>query len=334
MAEPARQRDNLLVQVHHLPGGRLPAVTLAPAAEQDRAAGRAAFAYLGDLQLRLVFRLPDEDAVAPATLQDLARLELTPGKALALAAANARKLCGPPVAVPLAGGVRSLRGQDLDCLHACLLDRTYWRGQLANAPQGLLVALPRKGVLLVAPLGEPQAQAQLVRQARTMVAAAGPGRTSDCLYRFDDKGWHLHAELPRPRPDAARAAAAAAVAPTTMVAVETDAEREEAALEGTAVAHRLLLHTLLAGVLLHALLKAPLPPFLLLLLTLGVTGYGLRAVLRAATALGQPTTPTIGMMVANFVPLVNLGTWGWLLLRATRRLRDAGRAVRWPGVRA
>lgn len=168
--DPARGRDRLMVQLHPWPGERLPKETLRASAALDT----VAYGYLGDLQLRLVF---DEPGVASATAvrpDDLARLELTPQKAVAYATSNTKRAGGTPQIAPVAGGIHTVRGQHPDYNASYMLDRTFWRQQLEKFPQGMLAALPRKGVLMFAPAGDPAIEAELKKQAARMLASAGP----------------------------------------------------------------------------------------------------------------------------------------------------------------
>jgi hypothetical protein len=317
--EPARERDKLMVQLHPWPGERLPKETLRPAAAQDT----VAYGYLGDMQLRLVFDEPGAAHAAAVRPDDLDRLELTPQKAVAQAAFNSKRASGSPQITPLAGGVHALRGRHQDYNATFLLDRAFWRQQLEKFPQGLLAALPRKGVLMFAPAGDAVVQAELHKQAARLLATAGPSALSACVYRFDTTGWHPHADLPQPQP-AAPVAAAKKAEDDGEDEVEEEIE-DDVDLDKAAQGQRMLALSILGTLLVNGVARSgalSLLPVFALYVALGV--YSLVGVVRLASGLGKTTGATIFYMVLTFVPLVSLVAWIVLSVQATRKLRAAG----------
>ena len=327
--EPTRDRANLLVQLQPWPGPRIPTERLVPPPAGAKSTGLA-FGYLGDIQLRFVFDQPGTGQPAAVRPEDLARLDLTPGRAVAVAAANVKRYGGAPQTASLGGGVYSLRGAHHDYSPAYLLDREFWRGQLQKFPQGLFAALPRRGVLMFAPAGDPAVQAELVRQASQMLAAADAARVSACLYHFDAGGWHLHSELPKPQP---------AVAPHANRTGEADdaGEADDTAntdLRKAARGQRMLIYSILGTFFINALDRgASPPPAVMLALWIALGIYSLLGVVRLSSGLGKATGATIAFMVATFFPLVNLVTWIALSVQATRALRAAGWRVGLLGAR-
>lgn len=329
--EPARERDNLMVQVHPWPGERMARECLRPPAQpQDT----VAYGYLGDMQLRLVFEQPGQSLPAAVRHEDLARLDLTPQKAVAHAAANTRKANGGPQVTPLADGVYALRGQHLEYNASYLLDRAFWRQQLEKFPQGLLAALPRKGVLLFAAAGDPAVQAELVKQASRILGAADTARVSDCIYRFDATGWHPLADLPRPQ-----AAAAVAAKATARPNDDEDGEEDEPEiddgvdLDKAASGQRILAISILLTLVVNGAARSGLSPGLAFAMFAAIGVYSLAGVVRLSSGLGKPTGGTILYMVLTFVPLVSLGAWIVLSMQATKLLRAAGWRVGLLGAR-
>ncbi|MCD6078493.1 MAG: hypothetical protein K0R89_2431 [Ramlibacter sp.] len=328
--EPARERDKLMVQLHPWPGERLAKETLRPSASQDT----VAYGYLGDMQLRLVFDEPGVANAAAVRPDDLARLELTPQKAVAYAASNSKRAGGAPQITSLAGGIYTLRGQHPDYNATFFLDRTFWRQQLEKFPQGLLAALPRKGVLMFAPAGDAAVEAELKKQAGRMLAAAGPSAVSACVYRFDATGWQPIAELPQPQ---AAPAAAAAGKPTVDDDDDDDVEEEiedGVDLDKAAKGQRMLALSILGTLLVNGAARSgvlPVLPVFALYVALGI--YSLLGVVRLSSGLGKPTGSTIFYMVLTFVPLVSLVAWITLSVQATRKLRSAGWRVGLLGAR-
>ena len=328
---PERARDHLMVQVHPWPGERMPRECLRPpSSPQDT----VAYGYLGDMQLRLVFDEPGLALPAAVRPEDLARLDLTPQKAVAHAAANSRRANGAPQITSLAGGVYTLRGTHLDYNASYLLDRAFWRQQLEKFPQGLLAALPRKGVLLFAPAGDPAVEAELGKQAARILASAGTARTSDCIYRFDATGWHPVGDLPKPQ-----AQAAAAKPDSTHANDDKEEEVEEDVddrvdLDKAARGQRMLALSILATLIVNGVARSgAISPLAAFAVFAAIGIYSLLGVVRLSSGLGKPTGATIFYMVLTFVPLVSLGAWIVLSVQATRLLRAAGWQVGLLGAR-
>lgn len=330
--EPEHIRDHLLVQLQPWAGPPLPkeGLVLPPLAER----GTLALGYLGDMQLRFVFDRPGETLPAAVRPEELERLGLTPGTAARQAVANLRRVCGVPQIGTLGEGVYSLRGAHREYSPGYLLDRAFWRTQLEKFPQGLLAALPRHGVLLFAPAGDPAIEAELVRQAGRMAAAAGSARISGCLYRFEADGWKLHAELPGVRPAEAPADRTRAEEEPSPSRLEEE-QGQGVDLDKAALGQKMLIRSVLGSFLLGAAARGGhLLPGVVFGLSMALTVYSLRGVVRLGIGLGKSRGATIACMVASFVPLLNLLAWITLSLQATRRLRDAGWQVGLLGARA
>jgi hypothetical protein len=333
----ARERQNLMLELQPWPGERIGRECLrAPEGPRDG----VVYGYLGDMQLRLVFEEPGLGPAAPVQPQDLERLELTPQKAVAHAAANSRRANGEPRISSLSDGVYSLRGQHPDYNASYLFDRAFWKAQLEKFPRGLLAALPRKGVLLFAPAGQIVVEQALAHQAARMHASADALRLSACVYRFDAAGWHPHADLPRP--------AIAAPAPEDKdadadeEADDRDGDRRPAVhgvdaeedLDKAARGQRMLVHGILGGFALNAMARSGVQPWVMFALFMALAVYSLLGVVRLSAGLGKSRGATILCMVLTFVPLVSVLTWIVLSVQATRALRAAGWRVGLFGARA
>lgn len=319
-----RSREDLLLRLQPLPGQRLARECLVPPS-----ANSLAFPYLGDMQLRFVFDQPGASAPAAARTEDFARLDLTPARAMALASANLRRALGAPQIASLGGGVYSLRSVQPEYSPLALLDRGFWRSQLDKFPQGLLAALPRKGVLLFVPAGDAAVERELVQQAARMVAAADGSATSVCVYRFDANGWSLHSELPRQQPKDKDKEEDKDEDIEPAPAQELDQD-----LDKVASGQKMLVYSIIAGFVSNATFKANVHPVFLLAIVLVLSCYSLAGVVRLSSGLGKSTAATIVYMVLAFFPLLNLISWIVLSVQATRELRAAGWKVGLLGARA
>ncbi len=146
--------------------------------------------FIGDMHIRFVFDQPQ--TMIGATPADFERLKLTNvDQALELALANVRRVYGKPVASPWTAGVMAVHGQSPDLDSTYILDRDFWRSQHKEHPEGLVVAVPKRGGLLYAPLSDGAAVDGLKRGIGALHASSGQLRVSSALYLFKDDKWSI-----------------------------------------------------------------------------------------------------------------------------------------------
>jgi hypothetical protein len=147
------------------------------------------YQYLGDMHIRLVFDKGQQ--MESASPEDLARLRLSPEDALELAVANLRRVYGAPAAQPWSGNLMQVQGGAADLNSSYFLDRDFWRSLQSMHPEGLVVAVPRRGGLVYAPISDDDAVTSL-RFSVAALYAGGPGtRLSSALYLFKDGHWSV-----------------------------------------------------------------------------------------------------------------------------------------------
>ncbi|MHB1121150.1 MAG: DUF1444 domain-containing protein [Ramlibacter sp.] len=154
--------------------------------------------YLGDMHIRLVF--DGARTLQSASPDDLARLQLTPDQALRLAVANLRRVYGVPHVQPWSGGLMQVKAAAPELTSSYFLDRELWQALQARHPDGLVVAVPRRGGLVYAPARDERAVENL-RFGAAALYAGGPGaRLSSALYLFKDGRWSVF-QAPQPPGD-------------------------------------------------------------------------------------------------------------------------------------
>src|SRR6185295_17159663 len=147
------------------------------------------YQYLGDMHIRLVFDKGQQ--MESASPEDLARLHLSPEDALKLAVANLRRVYGAPSSQPWSGKLMQVQGGATDLNSSYFLDRDFWRSLQSKHPEGLVVAVPRRGGLVYAPVADEDAVASL-RFSVAALYAGGPGtRLSSALYLFKNGRWSV-----------------------------------------------------------------------------------------------------------------------------------------------
>ncbi len=144
--------------------------------------------YIGDLHVRFVF---DSPAIMRNAMPDeLEKIGIkTVDDALTLAVANIRRTYGAPRTQPLAGGVMSVLGRSEDLNSSYFLDRPFWQDLLKQHPEGLVAAVPARGMLLYAPLTDTRAVGALRNVIGGIYQDAARLRVSSALYLFKDGGW-------------------------------------------------------------------------------------------------------------------------------------------------
>ncbi|HEY0834340.1 MAG TPA: hypothetical protein VGE72_10575 [Azospirillum sp.] len=156
------------------------------------------YRYLGDMHIRLVF--DGARTLQSASPDDLARLQLTPDEALRLAVANLRRVYGVPHVQPWSGGLMQVKAAAPDLTSSYFLDREFWQALQTRHPDGLVVAVPRRGGLVYAPARDAGAVESL-RFSVAALYAGGPGaRLSSALYLFKDGRWSVF-QAPQPPAD-------------------------------------------------------------------------------------------------------------------------------------
>ena len=154
------------------------------------------YKYLGDMHIRLVF--DGGQTMQSASSEDLERLRLSPEEALKLAVANLRRVYGAPAPQPWSGGLMQVQSGATDLNSSYFLDREFWRELQASHPEGLVVAVPRRGGLVYAPASDEAAVSDL-RFSAAALYAGGPGaRLSSALYLFKDGRWSVF-QPPQPQ---------------------------------------------------------------------------------------------------------------------------------------
>jgi uncharacterized protein YtpQ (UPF0354 family) len=145
--------------------------------------------YLGDMHIRLVF--DGGQSMQSASPDDLARLHLSPEEALDVAVSNLRRVYGAPAVQPWSGGLMQVQAASPDLVSSYFLDREFWQGLQSRYPEGLVVAVPRRGGLVYAPVSDDAALTSL-RFSAAALYAGGPGtRLSSALYLFKNGRWSV-----------------------------------------------------------------------------------------------------------------------------------------------
>jgi hypothetical protein len=147
------------------------------------------YQYLGDMHIRLVF--DGGQTMQSASPEDLRRLGLSPQEALKLAISNLRRMYGAPAVQPWGGGLMQVQGGSFDLTSSYFLDHEFWQGLLRDHPEGLVVAVPRRGGLVYAPVSDKRAMTSLQFSAAALYAGGLGTRLSSALYLFKDGHWSV-----------------------------------------------------------------------------------------------------------------------------------------------
>src|SRR5258708_5652054 len=140
------------------------------------------FSFLGDMNVVFVFDGPH--SFSHATAEEFARFHLSPDEAVERAVANIKRVYGTPRAVPYQTGIMQVIGASPDLDSGFLLDRAFWRGLLAQHPEGLVVGAPERGGLVFAPASDDIAVETLRHGIARLYRNAEKLHVSSALYLF------------------------------------------------------------------------------------------------------------------------------------------------------
>ena len=195
---PPNTRENFMVVVRESIGANRTGDVLIPTGKMKAklADGRevefemASWEFIGDTHIRFVFDGPQ--SMVNATPRDLERLGINSvDDALILALANIKRVYGDPVATPWTGGLMSVEGKSPDLNSSYFLDRAYWVALAKANPEGIVVAVPKRGGLLYTPASNIQAVEGLKRAIGELYSSSQRQRVSSALYLFKDGKWSV-----------------------------------------------------------------------------------------------------------------------------------------------
>jgi len=153
------------------------------------------FEFIGDMHIRFVFDHPN--AMSGASPKDLARLNLTAEQALELAVTNIKRVYGAPNSQPWSSGLLQVKGKSPDLDSSYFLDSEFWRGLLKQHPEGLVVAVPKRGGLVYTPLSNSKAVETLRKGVVYLHSSSERMRVSAALYLFKDDRWSVFQPAPK-----------------------------------------------------------------------------------------------------------------------------------------
>lgn len=197
-APVAKDRSNLMVVVRESQDGDKKDEILRPTGKMTArlADGKevefemASWEFIGDTHIRFVFDGPT--TMTGATPGELAQLGLGRVEdALALALENVKRIYGAPSSSPWSDGVMEVSGKSADMDSTYFLDRDFWRTLLNAHPDGIVVAVPKRGGLLYAPVSNAQAVNALKRSIAQLHATSGSARVSGALFLFKGDQWSV-----------------------------------------------------------------------------------------------------------------------------------------------
>lgn len=149
----------------------------------------AHFEFIGDMHIRFVFDGPQ--SMRNATPQDLSSLRLSTSEALQVAIKNIKRVYGSPEVSVWSGGLMQVNGRSPDLDSSYFLDHDFWVTLNKKYPEGIVVAVPKRGGLLFAPASNEETISQLKKAIPLLYSSSGSLRISSALYLFKDGKWSV-----------------------------------------------------------------------------------------------------------------------------------------------
>jgi hypothetical protein len=91
-----------------------------------------------------------------------------------------------------------VQGKSPDLDSSYFLDRDFWRDLLRQHPEGILVAVPKRGGLLFTPMSDGKAVENMRKGIAYLYSSSGQMRVSSALYLFKDDRWTVF-QPPQPQ---------------------------------------------------------------------------------------------------------------------------------------
>lgn len=195
-AAPSESIENLMFVLRELPKQNRQTEALVPIGEIELMLPDgtkvkdypAYFRYIGDMHIRFVFDAPN--MARGAKMKDLERLGLSPERALAVATENLKRVYGSPTSVPW-NDLQLVKSKEPDYDSSYFADREFWTAISKSHPNGVVVAVPKRGGLLYTPLSDAKAVAGLRRSIAYLYSSSEKARVSSALYLFKDGKWSV-----------------------------------------------------------------------------------------------------------------------------------------------
>lgn len=189
--------DNLMIVLRESEGSNKADARLVPTgpAKAVLADGKevelsfAWFEFIGDMHVRFVYDSPN--SMRNLSVQEFEALKLTPQEAVRLAVKNIRRVYGKPTYEPWSKGVMVVEGKSPDLNSSYFLDDQFWQELLKRHPEGLVVAVPKRGGLLFAPASDRRAVENLRKGIGYLFTSSDNLRVSSALYLNKHGGWSV-----------------------------------------------------------------------------------------------------------------------------------------------
>ena len=145
--------------------------------------------FLGDIHLRFVYY--DKDCVVPITRANFEAHELSVEQALDIAVDNIRTQYGAPRYRQWSQGIQIVQGESSDIDSSYLFDDLFWEELDGQYPQGLVVAVPKRGGLLFASAANKPAVELLTQNVTYLHSTSAEMRISGALYARNQGRWSM-----------------------------------------------------------------------------------------------------------------------------------------------
>lgn len=148
--------------------------------------------FLADMHIRFVSYV---DGVAhPISRDKFLAYELSVEDAIDVALHNIRRTFGEPTFRQWSQGVQIVQGESPDIDSSYLLDDEFWEDLDSQHPEGLVVAVPKRGGLLFATANDSQAVDLLTQNVTYLHSTSAEMRVSGALLNRKAGRWSLRQE--------------------------------------------------------------------------------------------------------------------------------------------
>lgn len=150
----------------------------------------AHYEYLGDTHIRFVF--DSTETMANATPEEFSKFKLTAEEAVNVAISNIYRDYGQPKMYKLEHGVYQVQGESPDFDSSYFLDKSLWKNVNAHFKDSIIVAVPARHLLLLAPATDKKAVSFLAENVQSWFKESGSQGVSSALYTYNSGEWTVY----------------------------------------------------------------------------------------------------------------------------------------------
>ncbi|MCU8278049.1 hypothetical protein M2G82_21570 [Vibrio vulnificus] len=150
----------------------------------------AHYQFIGDTHIRFVF--DSECSMENATAEEFKSFNLSPNEAVDIAIKNIYRDYGEPNLYQLEQGIYQIQGNSPDFDSSYFLDAPLWENLEIHFNSSIVVAVPSRNLLLLAPSSDKKSVVFLEENVKKWFIASDTQGVSSALYLYKNEAWSVY----------------------------------------------------------------------------------------------------------------------------------------------